>query len=85
MPKHVARLTCSVSLDTVDAINEMRGYTMCDQCEVLTINGVRCHETGCPNAWKDERRECAWCGVEFTPEERHQSCCSPECMNAYYN
>lgn len=21
----------------------------CDQCEMLSINGVPCHETGCPN------------------------------------
>lgn len=24
----------------------------CDQCEMLSINGVACHETGCPNADK---------------------------------
>jgi len=22
----------------------------CSQCEAITINGVACHETGCPNA-----------------------------------
>jgi hypothetical protein len=22
----------------------------CDQCEALRINGIYCHETGCPNA-----------------------------------
>lgn len=22
----------------------------CDQCQMLSINGVACHETGCPNA-----------------------------------
>jgi len=21
----------------------------CDQCDIMYINGVRCHETGCPN------------------------------------
>jgi len=21
----------------------------CDQCQMLVINGVACHETGCPN------------------------------------
>jgi hypothetical protein len=25
----------------------------CSQCEALVINGVACHETGCPNARKD--------------------------------
>jgi hypothetical protein len=24
----------------------------CDQCEALMINGVFCHETGCPNSGK---------------------------------
>ena len=43
----------------------------CDQCEMLSINGVACHETGCQNrncAWDDDRqrwikfRECHECG-----------------------
>ncbi len=25
----------------------------CNQCEFLFINGVGCHETGCPNERKD--------------------------------
>ena len=25
----------------------------CDQCEVLSINGLACHETGCPNSHID--------------------------------
>jgi hypothetical protein len=24
----------------------------CDQCEAVMINGVFCHETGCPNSHK---------------------------------
>ncbi len=47
----------------------------CDQCEAAMINGVFCHETGCPNSkktWVAERdawvrfvacRECG-CDVE---------------------
>ena len=34
---------------------------MCDQCQSATINGVFCHETGCPNSrkrWVGERA--AW-------------------------
>ena len=29
--------------------------TSCDRCEAVTINGVACHETGCPNSysWRD--------------------------------
>jgi hypothetical protein len=27
-----------------------KAYTpRCSQCEVLVINGIACHETGCPN------------------------------------
>ena len=48
----------------------------CDQCQQLRINGVVCHETGCPNAkkrWMPEREawvrfvDCFECGypVEF--------------------
>lgn len=25
---------------------------ICDSCEVVRINGILCHETGCPNAKK---------------------------------
>jgi hypothetical protein len=27
----------------------------CSQCEALVINGVPCHETGCPNAKRRQR------------------------------
>ncbi len=58
---------------------------MCDQCEVLMIQGVKCHEHGCPVAWQDEIRECRWCGSEFEPEDKHQQMCSEDCAEAYYN
>ncbi len=58
---------------------------MCDSCEVLVINGIRCHELGCPEAWRDKTRDCAWCGREFKPVERHQLCCSDECAELYCN
>ncbi len=28
----------------------------CSQCEALVINGVACHEHGCPNEKRAERR-----------------------------
>lgn len=44
----------------------------CDQCDMLMINGVACHETGCPNSRKVYRdgewvrvRECPECGSEL--------------------
>lgn len=28
----------------------------CSQCQALVINGVACHETGCPNSREAQRR-----------------------------
>jgi len=58
---------------------------MCDQCEALMINGVYCHEHGCPDAWKTQKRECDWCGTEFIPEDKDQIYCSPSCIACYYS
>ena len=55
---------------------------MCDQCEVLNINGTNCHEQGCPEAWKDYTRECYECGCDFTPTEQYEQVC-PECVSEY--
>lgn len=53
----------------------------CDQCEALVINGVFCHETGCPNSsarWSIhgewiQVRECFECGCIVDTDEL---CCS---------
>lgn len=55
----------------------------CAQCVALIINGVYCHERGCPSAWKDSLRECKECGTEFVPGERAQVCCDEDCMRSY--
>ena len=60
-------------------------YDMCDQCEVMVINGVLCHEIGCPAAWKDYKRNCKWCGQEFIPEHVNQVCCDDNCIAAYHD
>lgn len=57
---------------------------MCESCEAIMINGVYCHEQGCPDAWKDYKKECKWCGQEFQPDWKEQSCCSQECAAAYH-
>lgn len=57
----------------------------CQSCELLRINGVVCHEIGCPDAWRDEVRECRECGTAFRPTlYRHQHFCCEGCLNAYY-
>lgn len=58
---------------------------MCNSCEQLNINGVNCHETGCPDAWKDQHIKCKWCGLIFLPEEKSQQFCEESCSDAYYN
>ena len=58
---------------------------MCDSCNVVHINGVLCHETGCPDAWKDYEIECLFCGNSFKPEEKSQKHCTSECYNAYHD
>ena len=57
---------------------------VCHSCELVRINGLVCHETGCPDAWRDSNRECKECGTKFVPEERHQKFCEPECAMHYY-
>ncbi len=43
---------------------------MCTQCQMLMINGIPCHETGCPEAWKDKYYECSECGCPMSPEHK---------------
>jgi len=56
----------------------------CDQCEALMINGVFCHETGCPNTkarydvesgtWIKQYK-CFTCGCMA---DEGSNCCSEE-------
>lgn len=56
----------------------------CQSCEMLAINGIPCHETGCPDAWKDETRECKWCGQEFKPKHFETSFCCNTCYQDFF-
>lgn len=60
----------------------------CDSCAVSTINGVACHETGCPRSHIDPCTgdpypiPCFECGCDFVPDThdclgRHAVC--PDC------
>jgi hypothetical protein len=56
----------------------------CDQCEMLSINGVACHERGCPNTnsrfdsesgdWI-KQRECFECGCTVDADD---ACCDAD-------
>lgn len=47
----------------------------CSQCQAATVNGITCHEHGCPNQ-KSECRECG--GVCEKHERLCESCANPE-------
>lgn len=47
----------------------------CDGCSPSVINGLLCHESGCPDEWKDRSRDCAECGDTFFAENRFQRMC----------
>ena len=60
----------------------------CDQCEMLSINGYPCHETGCPNAnsrWDRnaqqwvKQRTCFDCGCTIDADD---PCCSEPIQEA---
>ncbi len=55
-----------------DAIGPERfARPKCSQCEVLVINGVACHETGCPNA----RHECKECNALIPVNQKYCEDC----------
>lgn len=54
----------------------------CDSCQAVIVNGILCHESGCPDAWADRVRSCRWCGEEFLPEAKHQTYCCESCRQA---
>ena len=55
----------------------------CDGCSPSMVNGHLIHEAGCPDAWRDFKRECKWCGSEFYPREAGQRFCDEDCAAAY--
>ena len=59
-------------------------YHICDSCDAAYINGTKCHEHGCPDAWRDYSIECKMCSSDFTPGERHQTVCDEACATAYW-
>jgi hypothetical protein len=73
----------------VGSICEVRRYAIhpvvvtCSACAIAVINGHVCHELGCPEAWKDETRQCRWCGSEFSPRSKGQGFCENSCWAAY--
>lgn len=54
-----------------DAPCEAHVTAGCDSCAMLTINGIPCHETGCPNM----RHECRGCNERIPVRDRYCADC----------
>lgn len=44
----------------------------CSQCQALGINGVACHETGCPNA----KHDCKGCDTLIPARQKYCEDCA---------
>ena len=66
----------------------------CQNCQAVRINGVLCHETGCPTSYIGKTLECSWCGTKFKiPEDekpiaqngsgKTRYFCSEDCREAF--
>ena len=57
----------------------------------MAINGVVCHETGCPDrgidptTGKPYHKECRWCGQTFAPDNVEETFCDGDCAESYYS
>ncbi len=63
------------------AFNLTESRIRCDACALVCINSIPCHEVGCPEAWRDQKKACFECGCDFLPTEgRFQRVCE-DCAN----
>lgn len=55
----------------------------CDGCSPGMVNGVLCHEYGCPDQWRDYTINCRGCDYEFFPQDKHMAIC-PNCAIEFW-
>ena len=56
----------------------------CSQCDLVCINGVPCHEQGCPDAWQGVPIPCWHCGFDFIPDNKDNTgkyARCPDCLD----
>ena len=51
----------------------------CSSCQMLRVNVLPCHESGCPDSWIDTTRECRNCECNSVPESQWQHSCDDAC------
>ena len=70
-------------------VSRLESLTGCDRCQIVHIQGIPCHETGCEKDWIDPsthmgyKRECKDCGTDFIPEDAEQFFCDESCAAIY--
>ena len=47
----------------------------CQSCDAAMINGLFCHEIGCPDAWRDYSIRCRVCGFDFKRPAPYETVC----------
>ena len=50
---------------TYDNGNKLKDDVDCDGCTRRLVGGKLGHEYGCPDSWRDYKKECWQCGCEF--------------------
>ena len=61
---------------------------MCQSCNEVSVNGVNCHEIGCPEAKDDyaKRAGCQWCGSKIKQDSEeaivigNKAFCDEDCV-----
>lgn len=56
----------------------------CDGCSPSMIQGFLCHESGCPDAWRDRKAKCNFCGCTFPLENRNDTLCQG-CLDDHFD
>jgi hypothetical protein len=54
----------------------------CDGCSPSRINGVLCHESGCPCSWKDYAKKCIVCERKFYTKSHWVRTCNRTACHA---
>lgn len=82
--QHINRQMTDLLGDTELEVGVMATSIRCDQCQLVMIQGVLCHETGCVNTYSRydaesgewvKRRKCGGCGCSVDADDL---CCDAE-------
>jgi hypothetical protein len=55
----------------------------CPSCQLARIQGIVCHETGCPDRHLFTFTSCLWCGQRCKARRDGRRFCSGSCYRSY--